>query len=275
MIALSFKEVLDEVAYAIGLDPQSNLQENVAAALCRYIEKRVKIGWRFIDWPDLCPIEQRQFRPSWDGTAQYATGDQVYDLPTDSYYLALLPNIGVAVSDAATWTKETTFDRNIALDQPGCTLIGEPLEAYKRAPTLAHNPEPIPFFRTQNGMQFDPSSPNRPWVKFRLPTPRFSTVRADRNIPGQLGNVFFDPDDGNCYAVTSVAADWPPTMVGMTAEPQTIPAFLREFAESLREDGQHDKAIDQEAVADELLQDEASQLNIQQRQTRRYAMRVR
>jgi len=281
MNVLSFKEVLDEAAYALGLDPQSNLQENVAAALCRYIEKRVRMGWRFVDWPDLCRTEQRQFRPSWNADTAYAIGDEVYDPAADCYYVAIAGSQNVPVSDAATWTTQTTFDRNIALDQPGCTVIGEPLDAYKRALVLAHNPEPLPWFRTADGMQFDPSAPNRPWIKFRLPTPRFSTARMDRNTLGVLGNVFYNPEDGHCYVVTVVSVDWPPSIVGMNAEAQTIPAFLKDYvvagvvADSLREDGQHDKAIDQEAAAEEILQDEASQLNNQQRQTRRYTMRVR
>lgn len=282
MIWISFKEVLDEVALAIGLDPQSNLQENVAASICRYIQKRVRQEWRANDWPDLCLVEQRAFRPAWDVASEYAAGDEVYDLASDCYYMALVAQVGIPVTNAATWSVARLLNRYVALEQPGQTRIGDPLAATRLNPELERNPGVLAFGRSARGIQFDASAPNRPWIKFRLPTPRFSTARIDRNEPGQLGDVFFDPADGNCYRISNVsAADWPPTVLGGSVELQAIPDFLKDIvvasvvADTLREDGQYDKAAAQKGEARELRDDETDQLNLQQNQTRRYSVRVR
>jgi len=81
-------------------------------------DRRLQMAWEIHKWPDLCPIEQRQYRPNYSGTATYGvntdptadnSANEVYDVPTCSYYQSLQtantgnsPSVG-GVENSAWW----------------------------------------------------------------------------------------------------------------------------------------------------------------------------
>nr|WP_294577587.1 hypothetical protein [uncultured Rhodopila sp.] len=53
-------------------------------------DRRLQAAWECERWPDVCAIEQRTFRASWDGTVTYNAGDQVFDPASYNYYQSLV-----------------------------------------------------------------------------------------------------------------------------------------------------------------------------------------
>ena len=57
-------------------------------------DKRLQEAWECHHWPDLCPTEQRYFRPLWNATYAAATGynlgDQRFDVATQNYFQSLV-----------------------------------------------------------------------------------------------------------------------------------------------------------------------------------------
>jgi hypothetical protein len=55
-------------------------------------DRRLQVAWEIHRWPELCPVEQRQFRASYDetGATVYAAGAQVLDPVTQMYFQSLV-----------------------------------------------------------------------------------------------------------------------------------------------------------------------------------------
>lgn len=60
-----------------------------AATLQVFINARASEAWADYWWPELCLVEQREFRQTWETGVTYAAGTEVYHVESDTYYQAL------------------------------------------------------------------------------------------------------------------------------------------------------------------------------------------
>jgi hypothetical protein len=72
-------------------------------------DRRLAQAWEINDWPDICRLEQRTFRPQWSAANTYNATDEVYDIPSGQYFQSLVsgninnPPTSAGVVDQAHW----------------------------------------------------------------------------------------------------------------------------------------------------------------------------
>jgi len=249
MRTVTFQSVLDGAAARIGLDPTQTIQPSTASALTEYINTRTRFAWEAYKWPELSAIEKRQFRPTFDAAATYASGAEVFYL--GNYYRKTgTGGVSVLPTVTATWTVATSltdFVRSIDFDQTftaasgstAATPIGEVLHVYRQDPRVVRYAERVNFWVTDSGAivgptQFTNATPNEVYVEF--------TIR--------------------------------PTMFNTASNADAFPRVLSEYvkfasaADALREDGQFDKAAYMDGLATDALQKEIDIIELKQGQTR-------
>lgn len=249
MRTVTFQSVLDGAAARIGLDPTQTIQPSTASALTEYINTRIRFAWEAYKWPELSAIEKRQFRPTFDAAATYATGAEVFYL--GNYYRKTGTGaVGVLPTVTATWTVATSltdFVRSIDFDQTftaasgstAATPIGEVLHVYRQDPRVVRYAERVNFWVTDSGAivgptQFTNATPNEVYVEFTIRPTMFNTSSANSDFPRVLSE----------YVKFATAAD------------------------ALREDGQFDKASYMDGLATDALQKEIDIIELKQGQTR-------
>lgn len=249
MRSVTFQSVLDGAASRIGLDPTQTIQPSTASALTEYINTRTRFAWEAYKWPELSAIEKRQFRPTFDPAATYATGNEVFY--NGSYYRKTAAGaVGVLPTVTATWTAATgltDFVRNIDFDQTftatssttAATPIGEVLHIYRQDPRVVRYAERVNFWVTDSGAivgptQFTNATPNEVFVEFTIRPTLFNTASNAAEFPRVLSE----------YVKFAAAAD------------------------ALREDGQFDKATYMDGLATDALQKEIDIIELKQGQTR-------
>ena len=249
MRSVTFQSVLDGAASRIGLDPTQTIQPSTASALTEYINTRTRFAWEAYKWPELSGIEKRQFRPTFNALATYASGEEVFY--TDQYYRKTGTGaVGVVPTVTATWTSAATltdFVRSIDFDQPftatsgttAATPIGEVLHVYRQDPRVVRYAERVNFWVTDSGAivgptQFTNATPNEVYVEFTIRPTMFNTASNSEPFPRVLSE----------YVKSASAAD------------------------ALREDGQFDKAAYMDGLAVDALQKEIDIIELKQGQTR-------
>lgn len=249
MRSVTFQSVLDGAAARIGLDPTQTIQPSTASALTEYINTRTRFAWEAYKWPELSAIEKRQFRPTFDAAAIYATENEVFYL--GNYYRKTNEGeVGVLPTDHDTWTDSnslTDFVRSIDFDQPftatsgttAATPIGEVLHVYRQDPRVVRYAERVNFWVTDSGAivgptQFTNATPNEVFVEFTIRPTMFNTASNAAEFPRVLSE----------YVKFASAAD------------------------ALREDGQFDKAAYMDGLATDALQKEIDIIELKQGQTR-------
>jgi hypothetical protein len=249
MRSVTFQSVLDGAASRIGLDPTQTIQPSTASALTEYINTRTRFAWEAYKWPELSAIEKRQFRPTFDAAATYATGAEVFYL--GNYYRKTGTGaVGVLPTVTATWTVATSltdFVRSIDFDQAftatsgstAATPIGEVLHVYRQDPRVVRYAERVNFWVTDSGAivgptQFTNATPNEVYVEFTIRPTMFNTASNADPFPRVLSE----------YVKFASAAD------------------------ALREDGQFDKAAYMDGLATDALQKEIDIIELKQGQTR-------
>jgi hypothetical protein len=249
MRSVTFQSVLDGAASRIGLDPTQTIQPSTASALTEYINTRTRFAWEAYKWPELSAIEKRQFRPTFDAAATYASGAEVFYL--GNYYRKTGTGaVGVVPTVTATWTVATSltdFVRSIDFDQTftatsgstAATPIGEVLHVYRQDPRVVRYAERVNFWVTDSGAivgptQFTNATPNEVFVEFTIRPTMFNTASNADPFPRVLSE----------YVKFASAAD------------------------ALREDGQFDKAAYMDGLATDALQKEIDIIELKQGQTR-------
>src|SRR5881394_226679 len=88
MRTVDYSQILHGSAALAGLLPD-DLDASTFALLRTFHDRRLQIAWEIHEWPELCPTEQRTFRPAYDAVADYDATTEVYDRPTGGYYQSL------------------------------------------------------------------------------------------------------------------------------------------------------------------------------------------
>lgn len=87
MQTVSYQQVLGLISQIATADGEPDVA--LEATLNTFINFRVREAWRSFDWPDLCPVERRWFRPFWNSATTYAAGDEVFHPESGMYLQAL------------------------------------------------------------------------------------------------------------------------------------------------------------------------------------------
>lgn len=78
-----------------------------------FMDRRLREAWESESWPELCRIEQRQYRASWSSATTYVAGDEVYYPASGKYYCAVqgsntnnAPATGSPLAQNSAWWAE-------------------------------------------------------------------------------------------------------------------------------------------------------------------------
>lgn len=281
---VSFKDVLYGVATRLGLQPETGLLSDSAAALTRYLQHRVEEAWDVFAWPWAVVGEERNFAPAFSAldAEDVFAGDVVWH--EGAYWEALgdAPVSSPAVNSE--WKVATGFDRVIPDIQPGKGTIGFVLEIYDRNPRVYADAVLLPFTLVADGTLCRPDAPDTVWVIYQKPAPLFSGIAWDPAVLYSQGTVVYAAEQGDCFVCRQAHQGvTPPTTLDITAkwERQSIARELRAFLElaafsdALAEDGAHDKARAAEARAQEALARQMEKIAYRQGQARGFGVLVR
>lgn len=191
MRTVDYSEVLNGSAALAG-QGAADVGTAEFSLFSRYHDRRLQQAWEIHHWPDVCRVEQRTFRPTWNATITYPAGAERYDIPTASYYQSLQaanlnnpPTISGA-ENSAFW----------ALCQTG---YGAPLWVSGAAYVIGvkvQNPGDLQFYQCTtahtSGGSFDPT-------KFGLLTPfdryiSLDQVQDDGTVLTPIGEIFTATD---------------------------------------------------------------------------------
>ena len=280
MRTVTFKSVLDGVLTRMGLDPLVTADAATKAAVAIYVEDRHREAWESQDWPETRVIEERVYRRRFEDLApeDIGLGDVVFHAA--DYWEALIANpTAEPGTDDAEWAVAEDFERYVALDQTGETLISEVVAIWDGNPRVGFA-EQVPFELTENGAQVGTDAPVTVWVEFSLRVPEFwatAWATATDYTTGDL--VLFT--DGHCYQAARASTGVQPA--GMVSDDwvrqpvlYVISRFVERaaYADTLAEDGQQAKGDRELGLAYRALEDELAKVALKQGQTRRITVRT-
>jgi hypothetical protein len=236
MRTVPFKGVLWGVALRMGLQPNANLDANVAQAICEQINNELQEAWEHQPWPEWTIIERRYFRQWWDEGTQYEPCDERYDWTDGNYYRCVVASNGVAPSESNSWErigpwagswrggrqnceppadceyedcggeheKRRQMDPYVSLDQ--LDQLGRPLTPIGTVlKVTAEDPRKHPKTRQYdvwfgpNGIQIPPDTGRTVWIQFRLRPPVFTSCQWSGSTAYVANDLVYDPVSGNCY----------------------------------------------------------------------------
>jgi hypothetical protein len=228
MRTVPFIDVFNGVLNRHGLDPLAGVPQTKSRAIVRYINRRVRSGLRYWDWPEFNLTEERAFRQTWSSTRQFrivgenAKPDEVFYIktpagdPVANYFRVKAdaqgdPPVGTAplwpIPTAPDpldpyWEQIVPLDTYIALDQICKKPMGMVLGVYGLNPRL--NPTytyscPLDYRASEKGIDVcDPVGPTV-FVWYQIPVPIFTIVPWITGKTYSRGNIVFDPESGDCF----------------------------------------------------------------------------
>jgi hypothetical protein len=283
MKTVTYQSVSDGVLRRQGIAP-ADAQADDRLQLQEFIASFVRKACEHYRWPDLLLIEERHYRDTWVATG-YASGLEVYHTATDAYYKANAATGGSDIPGTSTkWDLLETFNRYVAHEQTGRTVIGTVMHAWDDDPRANEDaneilPGPGGWTEAAEGIRFAPTCPNTVWIEFRIPVLdfNFKEVLTSTTVCAVGDQIYYAPDVYRATAATT-AGQSPGDAAGKFSK-VAFPAVFAEatkiaaFAETLTEEKQHATRQLYLAEAEERLDDQVSILVKQQGQTGRYSVK--
>jgi len=177
-------DILNYAASLMGYDPStnsalgiySNLENNVATSILRYIDHRTREAWEWWDWVEMLIDDQRAFAPAWNATSTYTTGQIIFYWGTTNaagsltYYQASqnVPANQEPDISPSYWTSMSISNTSLPLPLTVPTYgqtnptgglypeIGTILGVYSNDPYQNQVPVPVPWTRSAQGVQVFP-----------------------------------------------------------------------------------------------------------------------
>lgn len=211
---VTYESVLRGIANLGGVKRDQLLTDH-ATLLFEYINRRVRMGWEFIFWPEFTRVEKRFFREGLWSPGTYSFGDIVFEDTEGGYFE--MTTAGTTTeqpsSTATDWTEAGEFDTYVPLAQTAKTPavnqteIGYVKAIYQRDPRTNQEEGPISHRVTNNGVGPIGDSLDFIFIEFR------------ERVSDMSGKVEFDPTD------TYKVGDWiyyeSPTLDGEAYEVTT------------------------------------------------------
>lgn len=212
MRTTSYEKIMLGVAARMGLDSAATIQSSTRAAFTEYLNSRIAIAWEWDRWPELCRIEQRT--PEVSGT-----------------------------------------EISLSYDQPGLEPFGEVFGIYLEDPDKTLTAKEIGYSLREDRILLDPDLAGADvWVHYRIRPYQYGATSWSAASSYAAGDIVRFTD-GHCYqALSAHSAVQPPN--GTHWKQLPVPAVLAEYlklaitSDALREDGQLDKANNEEYRAE-------------------------
>lgn len=243
MKTVTVKSVFEAILRMRALDPATvSLSAAQTAKHAELINDAVLLGWEHEWWPEIMEVEERQYRPTWDATDNYAEDDEVYyeDGDGDGAYYVSLQDGNVAQTpdyddDTDYWAKAgDDFVRTIDFDQEGENEIGgvdtancvfdvDP-RVYPRRAAL----EDVILVGRSILVKTD-TAPLKPWIKYRPPAPEFSLTEWSAATAYAIGDLCYLDTYGETYKALQSSTNKDPYTETEYWEPVEFPWFLRHY----------------------------------------------
>jgi hypothetical protein len=208
---VTFGSVMDQLWRGLGFDPDNvtptaNEQLRNAELLGHVLET----GWQAYLWPRVLVVSKRRYRPDWDATANYLTGEEVWRSSGtfEHYCRAKSNNSGV---DPATDTSETYWDSDpadfiphVELDQWWETqeIDGYDLNecAMAKDPLTCLNPGFVRgVMEWEESLLMPPDAPSAVYLRFRPTKPLFSGTNWTDATSYAVGDLAYRAGTKECY----------------------------------------------------------------------------
>lgn len=239
MVTITLKQVLKEILGALGMGTATaGLSDSQLSDIASQINTRVREGWRHAFWPETMLVEQRRYRPAWDGATNWAEGDEVFSV--DRYFRSLVNgNVGntpPASGDTAYWAEITSgMVLSLDFDQAGETRIARAENGacvFRRDP-MAYGMGPGNAVATMlvgdRIVVTDSAAPAEPYVRFQPAEPQFSFEAWDDGTDYAEGDLVYLAERGECYRALQASTGMDPYSETGHWEPVGFPEFLRIF----------------------------------------------
>jgi hypothetical protein len=219
MRTIPFQTVYESILRRHGLDPVGDaLTHDTARAIAQHVNKRIRQAWTYWDFPELSHTEERAYRTVWNSTHQFFRGDDLFYIPSMTYYHVLddapadppmgtPPATQVGVDGA--WTVNPTYfeilspvDTYVAYDQVCKKPMGQVLGVYATNPSLngcCAGQNILNFRPSENGINVCCAPGPTVFVHYMLLEPKFTLVPwigGKHYVPGDR---VYHPATGECY----------------------------------------------------------------------------
>ena len=229
MRRVNFKRgVLDRIAHRLGIDPNYVNNDHVAA-WTSMVNDCVLAGFEYWQWPELEIAEERAFRAIWNSKRQFNAGDELFYIPTASYYKATgTPPVGTAPTNGTYFAATTIVNRFIAYDQPGKRPIDQAIGVYYGDPNT-NCMFGVKFYPSQNGVQLNGYGGPTAFLKYRIKPPQFTSQPWDSATAYAKNDLVYFNDDGECYQAVTANKNQSPSAVPANWRRQDTPEFLAPY----------------------------------------------
>lgn len=265
MKACTYASVVQQIAALAGED-YDTLATLDRTHLNRTVNRRLHEAWLRDWWPDFMLSEQRYWRDTWAAQA-YAEAAQVWHAGSEAYFEANAATISTDVPGvSAKWDEITEIDPYISRTQAGQTVIGLVRGVYDDDPEFTDTPRARAWRLGANGIHLlGDSVPVCAWVWFMENPPDFtgadwaagSAYATGARRYYSAATVGFEGDYYTAAAATTAgqSPETHPEKWPVVPFPQAFRPFVVQgaYADWLRADGQTDKALVEQQLADDLL----------------------
>ena len=216
-------------------------------------------------------------------SSAYVVGDQVYYPPTDRSYQCITDSpAGFLPTTTAVFAPLTDFDRYVAYEQSGETKIGDVVGVYDKSPRAWRDAVSVDYQLSPNGIQVLEDNRDTVWIEFKTKTPVLvgDTFSTSATYTANVDQVYFRGSTssypGNMYdcIVTTTAGQSPQTTAASWSVvniPRIFQRYLERgaFADYLISTGQSEKAMAEDAKAEQLMTELRYKVGATQNQVRR------
>jgi len=203
MQTVTLKSVLDAIARREGKDPDSGANSaQFAARACEFLNHRFEDLYKWAHWGFIMLMEQRAYRDAWSNATTYSIGDEVWLASAGKYYSSLTDSNlnNNPDGDTVNWEELTTFERYVAYEQTGQTVIESVESVSARNPrTSQQYPGYLSFTLTNLGVLVSEVAGNQVWVQFRKPAPQFTTTAWSSATTYSAGQLVYVASTGEAY----------------------------------------------------------------------------
>lgn len=248
MRTVTFRSVFEAIARRHGMDPKGDaITMDAGLSITERINARVKRGWFYWEAPDITLCEERAFRQIWNNSRQFYHGDEVFYIPTMSYFVVKAdaptnPPIGTPPTDATFWDVLFPVGQYIEYDQICRKPIGDVLAIYGANPATVKCPRGLGHRPSGRGIEvFGASGLATVFVRFLMQVERFTTIPFIPSKTYNRGDIVYVWETGECYQALQTSLNKPPAGEPSYWRQVLFPEFLAEYvkagayADTLRE----------------------------------------
>jgi hypothetical protein len=278
MRTVTYQSVRDGIAVRMGIEP-GQLLENTAQAIAEYVTSRVREAWDMDAWWPWVQGEARPYRPDYNGGTAYAQGAEVWYASTEAYYRATAATTGNVPTNGNFWALIEQIEPYFDLEDATRPVIGDLTGIYSADPLINRTAREYDY-TLQGGRVYVLGTrwPRVPWIVYTRRAPHFAAAEWSVSTTYAAGRVVYLSSTGECYMALAATTGEDPDATPAKWSKQEMPYLLSEwvkaaaYADSLREDGQWEKAEVAERKAMRLLDQEFDKVQLKQNQRVRFAV---